>query len=201
MSPPRSSPDLRRDFQGDRRWLRPRLAALLLATALMSGACEDKRAPSTAPAASVDTAQKTPQPSGAESATVAAPAGSATPASGSAGAPSDVANMPQAIAAQHVLVAYKGAKAAPKGVARSKADAKKLAGEIAAKARDGADFSELARTYSDDPSGKERQGSLGKFTRDKMVQPFSDVAFALEVSQISDPVETPFGFHVIKRNQ
>jgi parvulin-like peptidyl-prolyl isomerase len=108
---------------------------------------------------------------------------------------------PTAVAAQHVLVAYKGAKGAPKAVTRSKADAKKRAEEVSAKARAGSDFSALVAEYSDDPAAKERQGSVGKFTREKMTKPFADAAFALPVDGISDAVESEFGFHVIKRNQ
>lgn len=100
-----------------------------------------------------------------------------------------------------MLVAYKGAKGAPKGVARSKADAKKRAEEVSAKAHAGSDFSALVAEYSDDPAAKERQGSVGKFTREKMTKPFSDAAFSLAVDGISEPVESDFGFHVIKRNQ
>jgi parvulin-like peptidyl-prolyl isomerase len=109
--------------------------------------------------------------------------------------------VPDAIAAQHILVAYKGAKAADKKITRTKADAKKRAEEALAKAKSGTDFSSLVAEYSDDPGSKDRQGSLGKFTRDKMTKPFADAAFALGVDQISDVVETDFGFHVIKRNQ
>ena len=112
-----------------------------------------------------------------------------------------MAPVPDSIAAQHVLVAYKGADKAPKGVTRTKADAKKRAEEVAAKAKSGADFSALVAEYSDDPAAKERQGSVGKFTREKMAKPFSDAAFALGVNETSGAVETPFGFHVIKRNQ
>jgi hypothetical protein len=108
---------------------------------------------------------------------------------------------PDSIAAQHVLVAYKGAKNAPKGITRTKADAKKRAEEVRDKARAGEDFSKLVETYSDDPGAKERMGSLGKITRDKVVKEFADAAFALGVDKVSDIVETPFGFHVIKRNQ
>ncbi len=101
-----------------------------------------------------------------------------------------------------MLVAWKGAERSPKGVSRTKAEAKKRADEVAKKAREkGTDFSSLVAEYSDDPGAKERQGSLGKFTREKMAKPFSDAAFALEIDAVSDPVETPFGFHVIKRNQ
>jgi NIMA-interacting peptidyl-prolyl cis-trans isomerase 1 len=109
--------------------------------------------------------------------------------------------VPDAIAAQHVLVAYKGAEKAPKGVTRSKAEAKKRAEEVAAKAKAGADFSALVTEYSDDPAAGERQGSLGKFKRESKAKAFSDAAFALAVGESSGAVETPFGFHVIKRNQ
>lgn len=109
--------------------------------------------------------------------------------------------IPNAIAAQHVLVAYKGAKGAAKTITRSKADAKKRAEEVVAKAKSGTDFTALVNEYSDDPGSKERSGSLGKFTREKMTKPFSDAAFELAVDEISGVVETEFGFHVIKRNQ
>ena len=127
------------------------------------------------------------------------------PAASSAPTPAPVASaptvVPDAIAAQHVLVAYKGAEKAPKGVTRTKAEAKARAEEVAAKAKSGSDFSALVAEYSDDPAAKERQGSVGKFTREKMAKPFSDAAFALAVGASSGAVETPFGFHVIKRNQ
>lgn len=155
---------------------------LALVTIAAVAACDDK--PKPAPA--IDTSAS------------AAPAPSATP---TVAAPAAPAAPPDAVAAQHVLVAYKGADKAPKGVTRSKADAKKRAEEVAAKAKAGGDFSALVAEYSDDPAAKERQGSVGKFTRDKMTKPFSDAAFALAVGESSGPVETPFGFHVIKRNQ
>ncbi len=100
-----------------------------------------------------------------------------------------------------MLVAYKGAKRAPAGVARSKADAKTRADEVAAKAKAGEDFTALVKTYSDDPESLSRLGSLGKFNRDKLDKAFSDAAFGLRVGEVSGAVETPFGFHVIKRNQ
>lgn len=108
---------------------------------------------------------------------------------------------PEMVAAQHVLVAYKGAKNAPKGVTRSKADAKKRAEEVAEKAKGEGDFSELVKKYSEDPGAAERMGSVGKFKRNVMAKAFEDAAFALEVGKVSGVVETEFGFHVIKRNQ
>ena len=60
----------------------------------------------------------------------------------------------------------------------------------------GADFAALANELSKDPGSK--GGDLGFFTRDKMVPEFADVAFKLDVGQVSDPVKTQFGWHVIK---
>jgi NIMA-interacting peptidyl-prolyl cis-trans isomerase 1 len=163
-----------------------------IAIAASSASCDDKAKPSTG--ASATAASSAP----AEPAAPAASAVSSAAASAGASAP---ATVPDAIAAQHVLVAYKGAEKAPKGVTRSKAEAKKRAEEVAAKAKAGADFSALVTEYSDDPAAGERQGSLGKFRRESKAKAFSDAAFALAVGESSGAVETPFGFHVIKRNQ
>lgn len=154
-----------------------------------SAACDDKK----------DVALSSSAPTTTTSTALVVPSPSSPP---SAHAPSSAHEPPTHVTAQHVLVAWKGAERSPKGVSRTKAEAKKRADEVAKKAREkGTDFSALVAEYSDDPGAKERQGSLGKFTREKMAKPFSDAAFALEVDAVSDPVETPFGFHVIKRNQ
>lgn len=116
-------------------------------------------------------------------------------------APAAAEEAPEVIAAQHLLVAYKGAKSAAKTITRSKADAKKRAEEALEKAKKGEDFSALVKKYSDEPGAADRLGNLGKFKRDAMVKPFSDAAFKLKVNEVSDVVETEFGFHVIKRNQ
>jgi peptidyl-prolyl cis-trans isomerase NIMA-interacting 1 len=130
------------------------------------------------------------------------PEAAATPSvAASALAPDKPAEKPEWITAQHVLVAFKGAKNAPATVKRTKEEAKKRAEEVAAKAKTGADFTALVKEYSDDAATIDRLGSVGKFKPDGMVKPFSDAAFALKVDGTSDAVETPFGFHVIKRNQ
>jgi peptidyl-prolyl cis-trans isomerase NIMA-interacting 1 len=139
-------------------------------------------------------------PPGASASAVASIPSPPPPASSPSASPSATAP-PISIAAQHILVAYRGAERAPAGVTRSKGDAKTRAAEVDAKAEAGEDFSALVAQYSDDPGAKDRQGSLGKFTRDKMDKAFSDAAFALRVGEISEVVETRFGFHVIRRNQ
>jgi NIMA-interacting peptidyl-prolyl cis-trans isomerase 1 len=167
-----------------------------LAIAAVTAACDDK----TKTSAAGDVTSATPSAvASAPPMPSATPSAAASAASAAPGSPPMA--VPDAIAAQHVLVAYKGAEKAPKGITRTKAEAKKRAEEVAAKAKTGADFSALVAEYSDDPAAKERQGSVGKFTREKMAKPFSDAAFALAVGESSGAVETPFGFHVIKRNQ
>ena len=70
--------------------------------------------------------------------------------------------------------------------------------EIIAQLDEGADFAELAEEHSTDPSAEGRGGDLGFFTRDRMVAPFAETAFAMEPgSHSEEPVETQFGWHVI----
>jgi len=73
----------------------------------------------------------------------------------------------------------------------------KKANEVAKKLKEGGDFAKLAKEYSTDKSNAENGGELGFFTADKMVPEFSEAAFAMKPGEISDPVETSHGFHII----
>ncbi|MGQ9603971.1 MAG: peptidylprolyl isomerase [bacterium] len=105
---------------------------------------------------------------------------------------------PGTIRASHILISYKGA--ARSTATRSKQEARELIDILLARVRDGESFEEIARAYSDCPTS-ERGGDLGFFKKGKMVKPFEDAAFGLKVGEISDVVETDFGYHIIKRTQ
>ncbi len=106
------------------------------------------------------------------------------------------------ITAQHILIAYKGAKGAPLAVTRTKEQARARADEALQKTKDPRmDFADIVNIYSDDLGSKERLGSVGKIKRENVFKEFADAAWALDVDEVSGIVETPFGFHIIKRNQ
>ena len=71
-------------------------------------------------------------------------------------------------------------------------------GEILARAKKGEDFAALAKQYTEDTGSKENGGLYEDFGRGKMVKPFEDAAFSVPVGQISDIVETTYGYHIIK---
>jgi parvulin-like peptidyl-prolyl isomerase len=77
-------------------------------------------------------------------------------------------------------------------VARDKAE------DLRKRAAAGEDFEKLAKENSEEPGAKESGGDLGWFGRGRMVKPFEDAAFALKDNEISQVVESPFGFHVIQ---
>jgi peptidyl-prolyl cis-trans isomerase D len=75
------------------------------------------------------------------------------------------------------------------------------ADEVHAQITAGGDFAELAKTYSEETTTGSKGGYLGTFERGQMVKPFEETAFALESGQVSQPVRTPFGYHIIKVDQ
>ena len=124
------------------------------------------------------------------------------------GAPLDAEGAPEAgpgepleIAARHLLVAYQGALRASPSVTRSKAEAETRAKEALARAKAGDDFEVLVKEFSDEPGAGERGGSLGRFQRGMMVPAFEKAAFKLAPGEVSDLIETQFGFHVIQRTE
>jgi peptidyl-prolyl cis-trans isomerase D len=82
---------------------------------------------------------------------------------------------------------------------RTKDDAKALAGKVLGEVKANPNnFAKLAETYTDEPVGKSRGGDLGFFRKNQMAPEFANAAFALKPGEISDVVETPFGFHIIR---
>lgn len=106
----------------------------------------------------------------------------------------------EAVTASHILIRFKGSQVP------QKPDEKELTEEEAlAKAKDlrakivaGADFAKLAMAESADTGSGQKGGALGEFTHGRMVPAFDEVAFKLKVGEVSEPVRTQFGYHIIK---
>lgn len=95
--------------------------------------------------------------------------------------------------ASHILITV-GSDAGEEEVMEAQGKAVQLAD----KARGGEDFAELAREHSQDPGSAALGGDLGLIERGLMVKPFEDVLFSMALDEISDPVKTRYGFHIIK---
>lgn len=113
---------------------------------------------------------------------------------------------PQTVTARHILLGVETPEDASEEE-RDEAYEQQLdeAEELVEELRDGADFAELAAEYSDDPGSREQGGDVGSFDREGMtasgsqfVPEFVEAAFALEEGEISDPVRTQFGWHIIE---
>jgi hypothetical protein len=109
--------------------------------------------------------------------------------------------LPDEISASHILISYKGADRADSKITRTKQAAKKEAERIHGLiVNDANEFADMAKKHSDGPSGP-KGGDLGNFKFEVMAKAFSEAAFALEVGEVSDVVETGFGFHIITRTK
>jgi peptidyl-prolyl cis-trans isomerase SurA len=86
----------------------------------------------------------------------------------------------------------------PRASAEARARARAVADSLVIELRKGADFALAARRFSQDPGSRDRGGDLGWFRRGRMVPSFDRAAFTMRPGQISDPVETTFGWHVIQ---
>jgi parvulin-like peptidyl-prolyl isomerase len=94
-----------------------------------------------------------------------------------------------------------GCERASSSVVRTREQARAVAEDVLRRARAGEDLGRLAVEFSDEPNAAQRGGSLGVFGKGQMVRAFEDAAFALQPGQVSDIVETGFGFHVIQRTE
>ncbi len=99
---------------------------------------------------------------------------------------------PEQVKASHILI-----KVEPTADDAKKAEAGKKIEEIQQKLKDGGDFAELAKEYSEGPSGP-KGGDLGYFQRGQMVKPFEDAVFSMQTNEVSGRVETRFGYHLMK---
>ncbi|MEK7846401.1 MAG: SurA N-terminal domain-containing protein [Nitrospinota bacterium] len=97
------------------------------------------------------------------------------------------------VKARHILIAL-----SPDADEKTEKEAKEKALKVLQELKAGGDFAELAKKYSDDPSVKDNGGDLGYFSKGQMVKLFEDAAFALKEGELSEPVKTQFGFHIIK---
>ncbi len=102
----------------------------------------------------------------------------------------DVENKYTEINARHILIAID-----PKTSAE---DAEKKSQSVFAEIKGGLSFEDAAKKYSADPSNKDKGGELGWFGAGRMVTTFEDAAFALEKGELSTPVRTEFGYHIIQ---
>jgi peptidyl-prolyl cis-trans isomerase D len=96
---------------------------------------------------------------------------------------------PEQLGASHILLRIDD---------KDEAEVRKQAEEIAKRAKSGEDFAALAKQYSQDESNNTTGGSLGEFGRGTMVPEFEQAAFAMKPGDVSDPVKTSFGYHIIK---
>jgi peptidyl-prolyl cis-trans isomerase C len=98
----------------------------------------------------------------------------------------------QEVHGRHILI-----RAAP-GDDKAGKEAEDKIKAVIERLKKGEDFAKVASDVTEDPSGKANGGDLGYFSKEQMVPEFSDTAFKLEKGQISEPVKTQFGWHVIK---
>jgi len=113
---------------------------------------------------------------------------------------------PRNVKVSHILIAYKGAQKADKNITRTKEEAQSRAKEAINKLNEGGDFTQLAKEYSDDLSNKESGGTLlepAAIDNGKYVKEFETAALTLTKPEeiTKEPIESPFGYHIIKANE
>jgi len=111
------------------------------------------------------------------------------------------------LSGRHILIRFKGSAVPLKPDQKDLSEEESLAKiqDLRRRIQSGEDFADLARKESDDTGSGAAGGSLGSFGRGQMVRPFEEAAFSLAIGQLSEPVKTQFGYHLIqiqeKKNQ
>lgn len=100
---------------------------------------------------------------------------------------------PEQVRVRHILLTWK-----PMGTGDDRAAIRAQMKPLLERARNGEDFAKLARQYSDDYATAKNGGDTGLFHRGQMVPAFEEVAFSLKPGAISEPVETPYGVHILR---
>jgi parvulin-like peptidyl-prolyl isomerase len=102
-------------------------------------------------------------------------------------------HLPETVTARHILIGV-----SPDAAAAQKAEARRRATELLDQLRGGADFARLAQQHSEDQGSAAAGGLLGAVPRGRMDSAFDAAAFSVKPGELSDIVETPYGFHIIK---
>lgn len=98
---------------------------------------------------------------------------------------------PEQVAVEHILI--------DTTKKHTENEALKIINDIIRQLKNGAEFAVLAEKYSDDGSVKNNKGKLGLFGKGQMIKEFEDVAYAIKINEISKPVKTGFGYHVLRK--
>jgi foldase protein PrsA len=116
--------------------------------------------------------------------------------------PTNVASFeqPEMVRASHILLMTTDPETHKPLSPEKKAEKRKEMEDILKQARSGADFGELAKKYSEDPGSKDKGGEY-TFPRGQMVKEFEDTAFSMKTNEISDIIETQYGYHIIKLSE
>ena len=101
------------------------------------------------------------------------------------------------VQASHILIGHESSDEAVGAITRTQEEAYALAEELLERVNNGEDFAELAKEYSDESSAEETGGDLGFFGPGMMVETFENEAFTMEIGEVSEIIETKFGYHII----
>lgn len=110
-------------------------------------------------------------------------------------------DLPDRVRASHILFLTQNPNTRQELSDSSKQEKRKMAERILNRIRSGEDFAKLAREFSEDEGSRARGGELPPFTKGRMVPEFESAAFSMATNQVSDIVNSPFGYHIIKLHE